>query len=169
MCKDDEAQLVLFTSLDIIECVPFNPLFRFNGSDCVFSDTKLTAKSLVSDIVASAPTLYTSPQGRRALFYLVSPRTRRHFTPAQIATLAETDSIRTKTSKKDETLRTAEIRKAASEGLLSWIAQSGADVSRDPGGSLVVLEVMLEADGGAQTPPHAHCLYFIVRSCSLFR
>ncbi|KAM5543745.1 hypothetical protein V8D89_002362 [Ganoderma adspersum] len=129
MCKDDEAQLVLFTSLDIID------------------DTKLTAKSLVSDIVASAPTLYTSPQGRRALFYLVSPRTRRHFTPAQIATLAETDSIRTKTSKKDETLRTSEIRKAASEGLLSWIAQSGADVSRDPGGSLVVLEVMLEADG----------------------
>ncbi|KAI1798466.1 ARM repeat-containing protein [Ganoderma leucocontextum] len=129
MCKDDQAQLVLFTSLDVID------------------DTKLTAKSLVSGIVASAPSLYTSPQGRRALFYLISPRTRRHFTPAQIATLAETDSIRANTSKKDDIVRTSEIRKAASEGLLSWIAQSGADVSRDPGGSLVVLEVMLEADG----------------------
>lgn len=118
-------------------------------SNDVPSDTKLIAKSLVSDIVASAPTLYASPQGRRALFYLVSPRTRRHFTPAQIATLAETDLIRAKTSKKDDAVRTSEIRKAASEGLLSWIAQSGTDISRDPGGSLVVLEVMLEADGGA--------------------
>ncbi|KAI0327732.1 ARM repeat-containing protein [Cubamyces sp. BRFM 1775] len=129
MCKDDEAQLVLFSALDIID------------------DTKLTAKSLVSDIVASAPSLYTSPQGRRSIFYLVAPRTRRHFTPAQIATLAETDPVRAKTSKKDEALRASEILKAASDGLLQWIADSGAEVSRDTGGSLVVLEVMLEADG----------------------
>ncbi|RPD65176.1 ARM repeat-containing protein [Lentinus tigrinus ALCF2SS1-7] len=129
ICKDDEAQLVLFSALDIID------------------DTKLTAKSLVSDVVAAASTLYTSSQGRRSLFYLVAPRTRRHFTPAQIATLAETDAIRAKTSKKDDELRTSEIRKAASEGLLNWVAQSGAEVSRDPGGSLVVCEIMLDADG----------------------
>ena len=119
-----------------------------HGPNQLISDTKLTAKSLVSDIVASAPSLYTSPQGRRALFYLVAPRTRRHFTPAQIATLAETDPIRAKTSKKDDALRVSEIRKAASEGLLAWIAEKGAEVSRDTGGSLVVLEVMLEAEGG---------------------
>ena len=104
----------------------------------------------MSDVVSAAPSLYTSPQGRRSLFYLVAPRTRRHFTPAQIATLAETDAIRAKTSKKDVELRTAEIRRAASEGLLSWIAESGAEVSRDPGGSLVVCEIMLEADGGME-------------------
>ncbi|KAI0763930.1 ARM repeat-containing protein [Trametes elegans] len=129
MCKDDEAQLVLFTALDIID------------------DTKLTAKSLVSDIVAAAPSLYTSPQGRRAIFYLVSPRTRRHFTPAQIATLAETDPIRAKTSKKDDELRATEIRKAASDGLLQWVAEDGPEVARDTGGSLVVTEIMLEAEG----------------------
>ncbi|KAI8970646.1 ARM repeat-containing protein [Trametes punicea] len=129
MCKDDEAQLVLFTALDIID------------------DTKLTAKSLVSDIVSSAPSLYTSPQGRRSIFYLVAPRTRRHFTPAQIATLAETDPIRAKMSKKDDSLRASEIRKAASDGLLQWIAENGAEVARDTGGSLVVLEIMLEAEG----------------------
>ncbi|OJT15544.1 Pumilio -like domain family member 6 [Trametes pubescens] len=129
MCKDDEAQLVLFSALDIID------------------DTKLTAKSLVSDIVASAPTLYTSSQGRRSIIYLVAPRTRRHFTPAQIVTLAETDPIRAKTSKKEEATRASEIRKAASEGLLQWIAQSGADVARDTGGSLVVCEIMLDAEG----------------------
>lgn len=129
MCKDDEAQLVLFTALDIID------------------DTKLTAKSLVSDIAASAPVLYTTSQGRRSLIYLVEPRTRRHFTPAQIVTLADTDPIRAQTSKKDNAVRTAEIRRAASEDLLAWVAKSGAKVSRDPGGSLVVLEVMLSTEG----------------------
>ncbi|KAH9855555.1 ARM repeat-containing protein [Lenzites betulinus] len=129
MCIDDEAQLVLFSALDIVD------------------DTKLTAKFLVSDIVATAPTLYKTSQGRRSLFYLVTPRTRRHFTPAQIATLAETDPTRAKTSKKEDALRASEIRKAASEGLLQWIADSGADVARDTGGSLVVCEIMLEAEG----------------------
>ncbi|GJE92340.1 Pumilio and CPL domain-containing protein [Phanerochaete sordida] len=129
MCTDDEAQLVLFTALDVID------------------DTKLTAKSLVADIVASAHTLYQSSQGRRSLIYLVSPRTRRHFTPAQIALLAETDPIRAQTSKKDESVRTDEIRKAASEPLLAWVAEKGAEVARDPGGSLVVGEVLLYADG----------------------
>ncbi|KAI0746468.1 ARM repeat-containing protein [Daedaleopsis nitida] len=134
MCKDDEAQLVLFTALDVID------------------DTKLTAKSLVADVVAFASSLYASSQGRRSLIYLVAPRTRRHFTPAQIATLAETDATRAKTSKKDNELRSSEILKAASDGLLNWVAQNGAEVSRDPGGSLVVLEVMLEADGDKSAP-----------------
>ncbi|PCH37111.1 ARM repeat-containing protein [Wolfiporia cocos MD-104 SS10] len=129
MCKDDEAQLVLFTALDVID------------------DTKLTAKSLVGDMVASASTLYTSIQGRRSLVYLMAPRTRRHFTPSQIAVLAETDAVRAKTSKKDDDTRAAEIRKAASDGLLAWVAESGADIARDPGGSLVVLDVMLYAEG----------------------
>ncbi|KAH9914173.1 ARM repeat-containing protein [Epithele typhae] len=129
MCKDDEAQLVLFTCLDVID------------------DTKLTAKSLVADVVAAAPSIYTTAQGRRSIIYLVAPRTRRHFTPAQIVTLAETDPVRAKTSKKDDDVRVAEIRKAASEGLLSWIAESGHDISREPGGSLVVCEIMLDGDG----------------------
>ncbi|KAI0339334.1 ARM repeat-containing protein [Trametopsis cervina] len=129
MCKDDEAQLTIFTALDVID------------------DTKLTGKSLVADIVAAAQTLYTSPQGRRSLIYLVSPRTRRHFTPAQIALLAETDVTRSQTSKKDEKLRAEEVRRAASELLLAWIATNGADVVRDPGGSLVVTEVMLYSEG----------------------
>ncbi|KAI0785215.1 ARM repeat-containing protein [Abortiporus biennis] len=129
MCIDDEAQLVLFTALDVID------------------DTKLTAKSLVSDIVGSASTLYTTPQGRRSLIYLVLPRTRRHFTPAQIALLSETDVIRAQTSKKDNTVRSEEICRAASEPLLTWISKNGPEIVRDPGGSLVVTEVMLYSEG----------------------
>ncbi|KAF9218484.1 ARM repeat-containing protein [Gyrodon lividus] len=129
MCTDDEAQLVLFTALDVID------------------DTKLIAKSLVSDITSHASSLATSPQGRRSLFHLIVPRTRRHFTPAQIAVIAETDSVRAKTSKKDNTTREGEIRKAASEELLQFVAEKGAETARDTGGSLVVLEVMLYAEG----------------------
>ncbi|KIJ64088.1 hypothetical protein HYDPIDRAFT_91143 [Hydnomerulius pinastri MD-312] len=129
MCTDDEAQLVLFTALDVID------------------DTKLTAKSLVSDITSHASSLATTPQGRRSLFYLLVPRTRRHFTPAQIAVIADTDPIRAKTSKKDSAIREGEIRKAASEELLKFVEEKGAEIARDTGGSLVVLEIMLCAEG----------------------
>ncbi|KAI6121177.1 armadillo-type protein [Pisolithus sp. B1] len=120
MCVDDEAQLVLFTALDVID------------------DTKLTAKSLVSDIISNAETFVTIPQGRRSLFYLLVPRTRRHFTPAQIGIIAETDSIREKTSKKYSDVRPS---------LLKFVEEKGAEVARDTGGSLAVLEIMLYAEG----------------------
>ncbi|KAF9463742.1 armadillo-type protein [Collybia nuda] len=129
MCLDDEAQLVLFTALDVID------------------DTKLVSKSLVAEMTGPAEKLYVSPQGRRSLFYLLVPRTRRHFTPAQIASLAETDEIRSKTSKKSVEVREDEVRKAASEALLSWVEENGASAIREPGGSLVVTEIMLFADG----------------------
>ncbi|OCH89163.1 ARM repeat-containing protein [Obba rivulosa] len=129
MCTDDEAQIALFTALDVID------------------DTKLTSKSLVSEIAAAASALYTSSQGRRSLIYLVAPRTRRHFTPAQIALMAETDAVRSRTSKKDSAVRTEEIRRAASDSLLAWVAEKGAEVSRDTGGSLLICEIMLYAEG----------------------
>ncbi|KAL0577745.1 Pumilio y domain member 6 [Marasmius crinis-equi] len=129
MCLDDEAQMVLFTAIDVID------------------DTKLVHKSVVTQMTESASTLVPTPQGRRALFYLLVPRTRRHFTPAQIVSLAETDEARTATSKKDPEVRASEIRQAASEALLSWVAEKGEALSREPGGSLVVTEVMLYADG----------------------
>ena len=41
---------------------------------------------------------------------------------------------------------------------LRCLADNGAEVSRDTGGSLVVLEIMLEADGGMSSifAPYAH-------------
>lgn len=124
------------------------------------SDTKLTAKSLVSDITSHTSSLATSPQGRRSLFHLIVPRSRRHFTPAQIAVIAETDDVRAKTSKKDSTIRESEIRKAASEGLLQFVAENGAETARDTGGSLLVLEIMLYAEGG-QIYFLPHCIVHV--------
>ncbi|EAU87141.1 puf family RNA-binding protein [Coprinopsis cinerea okayama7 len=129
MCLDDEAQLVLFTALDVTD------------------DTKLLAKSIVSEIVNSAEKLYTTVQGRRALLYLIVPRSRRHFTPAQIASLAETDETRSRTSKKSPENRESEIRTSASEGLISWVQEEASTLIRDPGASLVVTDIMLNAEG----------------------
>ncbi|KZV70153.1 ARM repeat-containing protein [Peniophora sp. CONT] len=129
MAKDDEAQLVLFTALDVVD------------------DTKLLAKSIVSPITSSAPTLHTTAAGRRALLYPLAPRSTRHFTPALSASLAETDSIRALTSKKDTSARQAEVRTSASAELIDWVERHGAEVVRDTGGSLVVLEIMLSAEG----------------------
>ena len=80
--------------------------------------------------------------------YLVVPRTRRHFTPAQIASLAETDEIRSRTSKKSPSSREEEVRNAASEDLIRWVEESGEALIREASGSLVVSEIMLNADGG---------------------
>lgn len=113
-----------------------------------YSDTKLVIKTLVSEMTTPANALYRTPQGRRALLYLIVPRTRRHFTPAQIASVAEADSIRAQTSKKAPEVRESEIRTGASEALLKWIQSDGQTIIRDPGGSLVVGEIMLYADGG---------------------
>lgn len=150
MCIDDEAQLVLFTALDVIECAHIlqtSPR-RSSTNFKLISDTKMTSKSLVSSVISAAPTLTTTPQGRRALFHLLVPRTRRHFTPAQIVNLSETDEVRGRTSKKDSEIREEEVRKAASEGLLEFVVNEGKTVSRETGGSLVVAEIMLYADGG---------------------
>ena len=153
MCTDDEAQVVLFTALDIIEYASLLSGF-VHLLLIVFlcSDTKLTSKSLISSITAAAPMLSATPQGRRALFHLLVPRTRRHFTPAQIATLAETDEVRARTSKKDAGVREDEVRKAASQELLEFVKDEGPKVGRETGGSLVITEIMLYAEGGEHLP-----------------
>jgi pumilio family protein 6 len=101
------------------------------------SDTKLTGKALAADIAAHAPTLASSAQGRRALLYPLAGRARRVLTPAQIAAPSVSDAGG----------RAAADRRAASEGLLAWVARDGAEVALDTGGSLVVADVLLLADG----------------------
>lgn len=130
------------------------------------SDTKMTSKSLVAPVISAASTLTTTPQGRRALFHLLVPRTRRHFTPAQIVNLSETDGVRARTSKKDSNIREDEVRKAASDALLEFVVEEGVSVSRETGGSLVVAEIMLYADGGQSFPAACSISYScLVLSC----
>lgn len=76
--------------------------------------------------------------------------------------LAETDAVRARTSKKDEALRREEILKAASPALIELLEnrKRAEEIIRDPGGSLLVTEIMLYADGG---------IYFILFLTFYFR
>lgn len=114
------------------------------------------AKSVVSEITQHARTFAfdSHKHGRRALLYLIVPRSPRHFPPATTVLLAETDAARARTSKKDADVREREIRTAASEGrggLLHLAEERMEEMIRDPGTSLLLTEILLYADGGTFT------------------
>ncbi|KAF8316109.1 ARM repeat-containing protein [Clavulina sp. PMI_390] len=130
MCKDEEAQLVLYTALDVVD------------------DTKLLAKSIVLEITQHARDF--AFETRRPLFYLLVPRSSRHFPPALTSLLAETDAARARTSKKDVDVRQREIRVAASEGrggLLHLAEQNMDEMMRDTAANLMLTEILLSAEG----------------------
>ncbi|CAE6443792.1 unnamed protein product [Rhizoctonia solani] len=128
MCGDEEAQLVLFTIFDLVD------------------DTKLVGKSLVTDITALSPSL-SRTLARRVLLYLLVPRTPRHFTPALLRTISQTDFAQGTTSKKDPEVRRAELRAVASPGMIKAIEDDAEALVRDRGASVFVGEVMLFAEG----------------------
>lgn len=132
---DAEAQLVLFTVLDVTD------------------DTKMLTKSLLSDLTSQkmVKKLYADANGRRTLLYPLVGRSTRHFTPTAIASIKATDEIREKagTSKKDEALRREEIKKAVSEDMLRAVRDNAKEMILDPAGSLLVTEVLLYAGGGS--------------------
>ena len=68
----------------------------------------------------------------------------------------ETDATKAQTSKKDDSVRAAEIRKAASEPLLEFVARHGKEAVLDTGGSLLVLEIMLQTHGGTYSRSLLH-------------
>ncbi|KAF8326826.1 armadillo-type protein [Cantharellus anzutake] len=143
ICGDEEAQKVLFTAFDIID------------------DTKLVIKSFVSQIISHASSFIlpsTTSQSsldsdqnlaatRRVILYLLVPRSSRYFFPSMNDILAATDETRSLTSKKDATARAKEIREASSDGLIQVVIDNADDILRDPGASLVLLEIMLCAEG----------------------
>ncbi|QRV78701.1 pumilio homology domain family member 4 [Ceratobasidium sp. AG-Ba] len=128
MCADEEAQLVLFTIFDVVD------------------DTKLVGKSLVTDITALAPK-FARTLARRVLLYLLTPRSPRHFTPALLRNIAQTDFAQGTTSKKDVDIRRSELRGVASPGMIKAVEDDAEGLVRDRGGSMFVGEVMLFADG----------------------
>ncbi|WVN85230.1 uncharacterized protein L203_100375 [Cryptococcus depauperatus CBS 7841] len=131
LCKDGDAQMVLFTAFDCVD------------------DTKLMGKAFVSDIVSTADSLAFDKHGRRVLLYLLMPNTTRHFMPQTLSFLSASreQAREIGTSKKDQEVRRKELLSQASEGLIKLIEEKGDEMVRDPGAGLVVQEVMLYAQG----------------------
>ena len=84
------------------------------------------------------------------LFYLLDPRSTRHFISSTLSSLATSGQLARElgTSKKDPSLRRKELLTYASEGLLKLVEEKGEDMARDPGAGLIVQEIMLQAEGG---------------------
>ncbi|RSH91237.1 pumilio domain member 6 [Saitozyma podzolica] len=131
MSKDADAQLVLFTAFDCVD------------------DTKLMGKAFVADVVALTSELASDKNGRRALLYLLTPTSTRHYMPSTLSSLAASSQQARDlgTSKKDPAVRRKELLGYASEGLLKAIEEKGEDMVRDPGAGLVVQEIMLHTQG----------------------
>ncbi|OCF71984.1 pumilio domain-containing protein [Kwoniella mangroviensis CBS 8886] len=131
LCKDGDAQMVLFTAFDCVD------------------DTKLMGKAFVSDVVSLATNLAFDKQGRRVLLYLLTPTSTKHFMPQTIQSLAAsaTHARELGTSKKDTEVRRKELLSYASEGLLKAVEEKGDAMVRDPGAGLVVQEVLIYAKG----------------------
>ncbi|KAH7106506.1 ARM repeat-containing protein [Auriculariales sp. MPI-PUGE-AT-0066] len=128
---DEEAQLVLFCALECID------------------DTKLTTKSLVQPLTTTpiVDKLATTAAGRRTLYAHLVPRSSKHFTVAIVRDLANTDSAKARTSKKDDAVRQDELRAAASPGLLDWATRTAGEAVKDTTLAPLLLEILLEADG----------------------
>ncbi|TYJ56605.1 hypothetical protein B9479_002697 [Cryptococcus floricola] len=131
LCKDGDAQMVLFTAFDCVD------------------DTKLMGKAFVGDIVALGPSLAFDKQGRRALLYLLAPTSTRHFMPTTISSLAANQKLAKElgTSKKDADARRKELMSQANEGLLKLVEEKGDEMVRDPGAGLLLQEILLNTTG----------------------
>ncbi|KAK4684513.1 pumilio homology domain family member 6, partial [Tremellales sp. Uapishka_1] len=127
MCRDGDAQMVLFTIFDCVD------------------DTKLVGKAIVSDIVALSPSLVFDKLARRVLLYLIVPTATRHFIPSTLSSLAASAQIAREagTSKKDTETRRKELLSYATEGLIKCVEEKGEEMVRDPGAGLVVQEIMV--------------------------
>ncbi|KAJ9109007.1 hypothetical protein QFC21_000333 [Naganishia friedmannii] len=129
ICKDGEAQTVLFTAFDVVD------------------DTKMMGKAIIADIGQMAGELALDKHGRKVLFYLLAPRSTRHFIPSTIAQLKQSDESAAKTSKKDKDIRRKELKAVMSPDLLKLVEEQGEQLLRDTGASILVTEILLSADG----------------------
>ena len=106
------------------------------------------------------PTLASDKNGRRAILYLLTPTSTRHFIPSTLNSLATSAQAARDlgTSKKDPETRRKELVGYASPGLLEVVEGHSMEFVRAPGSGLLVQEVMLYAEGGMSICPLWHSL-----------
>jgi pumilio family protein 6 len=140
MAADPNGHIVILTAFEVID------------------DTVLTSKSIfpeilskdadkqVENIVFSANDL----NARIVLLYLFQGRSKSLFPAshsADLEILAEVDSVRTTTSKKDPEIRRSELAKALSPFLLKAIAAGAPDLIATSFGCQFVTEILFGAEG----------------------
>lgn len=124
----------------------------------VIDDTVLTSKSIFPELLSKDADKQTENivysandlNARTTLLYLFQGRSKALFPPSlssDLEILAEIDSIRRTTSKKDPEVRRTELAKALSPYLLRAIAASAANLVATSFGCQFVTEVLFNSDG----------------------
>lgn len=124
----------------------------------VIDDTVLTSKSIFPELlskdaekqVENIVFFANDINARTTLLYLFQGRTKALFPPSlssDLELLAEVDTVRTTTSKKDPEIRRSELAKALSPYLLNAIPAAAADLVATSFGCQFITEVLLGAEG----------------------
>lgn len=129
IAEDGDAQLVLFAAFDYVD------------------DTKMMGKAIISEIGQLAPQLAMHKLGRRVLLYLLVHRSSRYFIASTVDQLKKTDASSAKTSKKDPAVRRAELKAAIDPDLIKLVETHAEPMLRDAGASLLLVDILLEAQG----------------------
>lgn len=149
ICKDGEAQTVLFTAFDVVDDTKMmGKAIIAVSSNVSVSSTTILISSGAQDIGQSAGELAMDKQGRKVLLYLLAPRSSRHFIPSLVAVLKQADEAAAKTSKKDKDIRRKELKAVISPDLIKLVEEQGEELLRETSASLLVAEILLSADGG---------------------
>lgn len=108
-------------------------------------DTKLVGKAILSEIIEALDDLVASGCGRKVLMYLVAARNTTYISK-DVIDLLENDS---ETSKKDPTVRAAELRALISPALVKYVLTNMTELLKD-NSKVVFLTCLLNyADGMA--------------------
>ncbi|KAF3257149.1 pumilio domain member 6 [Orbilia oligospora] len=115
----------------------------------VVDDTVLVSKTVFPEIQAKLDegSAATHAIARIPLLYPLLGRETKLMHPQKIKLLAEIDTIRAQTSKKDPKIRQQELRKALSPALLKSVVTNVADLATIPLGCQFASEVIIFAEG----------------------
>lgn len=110
-------------------------------------DTVLVHKAFTAKLQEHMPELLAAKSGRRAFLYLLLGFSPRYFTKSVLDSVAELDTIKEATSKKDDVARREELKVKFSKFMLDALAAYPTPILRESFGTQSVTEVLLYADG----------------------
>lgn len=120
--------------------------------ECI-DDTVLVGKALIGELFAPPSAefrvneLLRDQYGSRVILYLLCGRSKRHQPAYVIKELAETDVIRSETSKKEPLARHEQLLEVTSPLLIEQVALYTEELLRDKAGTTILLETCQNAVG----------------------
>ena len=110
-------------------------------------DTVLVHKAFTAKLQEHMPELLAGKSGRRPFLYLLLGFSPRYFNKSVLDSVAELNTIKEATSKKDDEVRRSELKKKFSQFMLDGVASYPTPILRESFGSQSVTEVLLYAEG----------------------